>query len=57
VGGTVTTFVWYLTPALKSRLYELIPAFAVSLVATVVVSLMTRTPAKVDVLMKSMIDD
>ncbi|NIP79509.1 MAG: sodium/proline symporter, partial [Gemmatimonadetes bacterium] len=25
VVGTVTTIVWYLTPALKDRLYELIP--------------------------------
>jgi len=39
VAGTVTTVGWYLTPALKSRLYELIPAFAASLIATVVVSI------------------
>jgi hypothetical protein len=43
VAGTVTTFVWYFTPALKDRLYELIPAFAAGLVATMVVSLVTPT--------------
>jgi sodium/proline symporter len=42
VAGTVTTFVWYFTPALKGRLYELIPAFAAGLLATVAVSLLTR---------------
>lgn len=54
VGGAVTTVVWYLTPALKARLYELIPAFAVSVVATVVVSLATRPPADADALMADM---
>jgi SSS family solute:Na+ symporter len=44
IAGTLTTFVWYFTPALKDALYELIPAFAVGLVATVAVSLITRRP-------------
>lgn len=57
VSGTVTTFVWYLTPALKDRLYELIPAFAVSLFATVVVSALTRPPADAAALMASMHHD
>lgn len=57
VSGTVTTIVWYLTPALKSRLYELIPAFAVSLIATVVVSLLTSPPQDADAMMASMTDD
>lgn len=46
--GTACTFVWKLTPALSSRLYELIPAFAAALVVTVVVSRLTRPPADAD---------
>ena len=46
--GTVTTIVWYLTPALKDRLYELIPAFILGALATVLVSLATRPPDEVD---------
>jgi sodium/proline symporter len=42
--GTLTTVVWYFTPALKSRLYELIPAFLLALVVTIVVSRLTRPP-------------
>jgi Na+/proline symporter len=57
VAGTITTVVWYLTPALKSRLYELIPAFALSLVATVVVSLLTHPPEDADELMQSMLHE
>ncbi|HSJ08124.1 MAG TPA: sodium/proline symporter [Longimicrobiales bacterium] len=45
--GTVTTIVWYFTPALKGFVYELIPAFALGLIATVVVSRATRPPAGV----------
>ena len=52
--GTVTTIVWYYTPALKSRLYELIPAFFLSLLATWVVSLLTRPPADVDEMFEAM---
>jgi sodium/proline symporter len=54
IAGTVTTFVWYFTPALKGLLYELIPAFVVGLAATVAVSLMTRPPAGVDRMMRTM---
>jgi sodium/proline symporter len=54
LSGTLTTFIWYLTPSLKARLYELIPAFLVSLLATVVVSLRTRPPADTHELMTSM---
>lgn len=48
ITGTTTTVVWYLTPVLKSAVYELIPAFALSLLATVIVSRATRPPADVD---------
>ncbi len=54
VAGTLTTFVWYLTPALKESLYELIPAFGAGLVATVVVSLLTRPPPETDAMFRAM---
>lgn len=52
--GTAVTFVWKLTPALSSLLYELIPAFAASLVVTVVVSLATRPPEDAEAMMRAM---
>ncbi len=39
--GTLTTVLWYNVPALKGTVYELIPAFLFSLIATYVVSLLT----------------
>jgi sodium/proline symporter len=54
VTGTAITFIWELTPALSSRLYELIPAFAGGLLATVIVSLWTRPPEEVDAMFASM---
>lgn len=54
VAGTVTTFVWYFTPALKGMLYELIPAFMAGLAATVLVSLVTRPPPDADAMMRAM---
>lgn len=41
ISGALTTIVWYLIPVLKSSMYELVPGFAVGLVVTWVVSLMT----------------
>ena len=52
--GSVTTIVWGLTPALDSRLYELVPAFCLALLVTVVVSWVTRPPAQVDEYFESM---
>ena len=57
VVGTLTTFVWYFTPALKDRLYELIPAFLAGLVATAAVSMLTRPPADADETMRIMKED
>ncbi len=54
VTGTVVTFVWNLTPALKGFLYELIPAFALALLATVLVSRATTPPAQVPELFAAM---
>jgi len=45
VTGAGTTIIWYLTPALKDRVYELIPAFLLATAVTVVVSRLTRPPA------------
>lgn len=42
VVGTVVTVAWELTPRLNAAVYELIPAFAASALATVAVSLATR---------------
>jgi SSS family solute:Na+ symporter len=54
VTGSVVTVVWYLTPALKARLYELIPAFALGMLATVLVSRWTRPPDDVDAAFRAM---
>lgn len=54
VTGTAITFVWELTPALSERLYELIPAFAGGLVATLIVSRWTRPPDDVDGMFQNM---
>lgn len=48
--GTVTTIVWYFVPALKSTIYELVPAFILGFLATVLVSLISRPPENVDAL-------
>jgi Na+/proline symporter len=42
VMGAITIIVWYNVPALKAFLYELIPGFGLSLIATWLVSLVTR---------------
>jgi SSS family solute:Na+ symporter len=54
VTGTITTIVWETSPVLSPLLYELIPAFALALLATVVVSLMTTQPEGTDEMMKVM---
>ncbi|MGD2154252.1 MAG: sodium/proline symporter, partial [Gemmatimonadales bacterium] len=52
--GTAITFVWELTPWLSSRLYELIPAFLGGLLATLIVSRLTRPPEGIDGMFASM---
>ncbi len=54
ITGTAITFIWELTPALSSIIYELIPAFAGGLLATVIVSRLTRPPENVDPMFASM---
>ncbi|MEJ8543830.1 sodium/proline symporter PutP [Brevibacillus borstelensis] len=46
VAGAATVILWTQSDVLKDLLYEMIPGFAVSLVAIVVVSLLTQKPAK-----------
>lgn len=46
--GTVTVILWHSIPPLKSIIYELIPAFLLSAIATIVVSLITTRPENVD---------
>jgi sodium/proline symporter len=48
VVGSVTTVVWHNVPVLKGFVYELVPAFILALVTVVVVSLLTKPPAGVD---------
>ncbi len=52
--GTAITFAWELTPWLSSRLYELIPAFLGGLLATLIVSRLTRPPDGVGGMFASM---
>jgi sodium/proline symporter len=54
ITGTAITFIWELTPWLSSRLYELIPAFLGGLLATLIVSRLTRPPEEVDGMFASM---
>ncbi len=44
VSGTLVTIIWKITPALKGIVYELIPAFVVSGLLVVIVSLVTKPP-------------
>ena len=47
VAGTLTTIIWYNVPLLKSFIYELVPAFIISLAVTVIVSKLTQKPKHV----------
>lgn len=52
--GTFTTIIWKLYLKATTGIYELVPAFLFSLLATIVVSLMTKPPENVDELMSDM---
>jgi SSS family solute:Na+ symporter len=54
VTGTLVTIVWQYTPFLEPLLYELVPAFVLALLATVLVSRMTTPPADAEALLESM---
>ena len=55
LSGAVTVILWTRIPCLDALTYELIPGFAVSLVVTCVVSLITKPPRQVSQLYKSML--
>nr|NIS08005.1 sodium:proline symporter [Candidatus Dadabacteria bacterium]NIT61352.1 sodium:proline symporter [Fodinibius sp.]NIV12023.1 sodium:proline symporter [Fodinibius sp.]NIY29932.1 sodium:proline symporter [Fodinibius sp.] len=46
--GTVVTIGWYYIPVLKENLYELIPAFVLSFLATWIVSRFTEKPENIE---------
>lgn len=48
IAGTLTVFVWHLTPNLNDIIYELVPAFILSTITTVVVSYFTKAPSNTD---------
>lgn len=48
VVGAITVIVWNQVGFLKNLIYELIPAFSLSLITTIVVSLFTQRPSGVD---------
>jgi sodium/proline symporter len=52
--GTTVTIAWKLLPRTSDLLYELVPAFLASTVATVVVSLMTDSPSHTDEMFATM---
>jgi SSS family solute:Na+ symporter len=52
--GTAVTFIWNLTPFLDGLLYELIPAFVLAFLTTVVVSLRTAPPLETETAFKAM---
>ncbi len=54
IAGTLATIVWDRTPVLAGLIYELIPAFGLSLIITVVVSWWTKPPEDTDALLASM---
>jgi sodium/proline symporter len=45
VAGAATVIIWTQFPSLSKALYEMVPGFAASLVAIIVVSLMTAKPS------------
>lgn len=54
IAGTVTTIAWYYIPALKGAMYELVPAFIIGLLTTVIVSYATRPPERVEEMFRVM---
>ncbi|MCD8350332.1 MAG: sodium/proline symporter [Planctomycetaceae bacterium] len=52
VSGLIITVLWYYTPSLKNMIYELVPAFIVSMAANIIVSKLTSKdrPGNVDAL-------
>jgi len=53
VSGTTVTIVWNQVAVLKERIYELVPAFFISLFLTIIVSLLTSAPKEAEAELKS----
>jgi SSS family solute:Na+ symporter len=54
ITGTVVTIIWKNVSFLKTSLYELIPAFVLGLLVTIIVSLFTEKPQAVEDMFKTM---
>jgi sodium/proline symporter len=55
--GSLTVIIWNQVPFLKGFIYELVPAFLLSLATTIVVSLFTQKPKEVDEMFEVMSRD
>ncbi len=53
ISGTTVTIVWNQVTVLKERIYELVPAFIISLFLTIIVSLLTSAPKEAEAELKS----
>ena len=51
ISGPLVTVIWHNVPLLSKAIYELVPAFLVSLILSVVVSLLTKAPDEIMELM------
>jgi len=54
ITGTITTIIWYYVPYLKSLMYELVPAFFLGGITTILVSKFSTPPHNVDKMFSSM---
>jgi len=54
LSGAVTVIVWNQIEFLKSMMYELVPAFILAFMVTIVVSLFTKKPEGVEEMLGSM---
>ncbi|MEX0843474.1 MAG: sodium:proline symporter, partial [Gemmatimonadota bacterium] len=52
--GSGTAVIWFLTPALRALIYELVPAFVLGFAVTIVVSRFTRPPDGVEEMFRVM---
>jgi Na+/proline symporter len=53
ISGTAVTIIWNLIPTLQNTLYHLVPAFFVSALLTIFISLLTKPPEEAEQELKS----
>jgi Na+/proline symporter len=53
VSGTAVTIVWHQVEVLNNFLYHLVPAFFISLILTIIVSLLTSAPLEAEAELES----